>query len=108
MTELTTQSQIFSVSKSLFLVLIIFFVCVAIYSIARRKWNNCAFAKEPKQLVIKESLILDTKRRLVRIQNRHYEHLLLLGSSHDLIIESYPIKAQTKLKENNHLENMKI
>ncbi|MGI4850857.1 MAG: hypothetical protein ACRYGR_02845 [Janthinobacterium lividum] len=104
MTELTTGTQIFHVLQSLFLVLVIFFICIAIYNILRRKWNDRHVAPTSRQLVIKESLILDTKRRLVRVQNRHSEHLLLLGSSEDLVIESYSIKQALAPKEHHPLE----
>lgn len=108
MTELTIGSQIFSVLKSLFFVLAIFLAGVGLYNILRRQWNSRNSVKTSKQLVIKESLILDTKRRLVRIQNCHKEHLLLLGASEDLVIESYeinPSPALVKLQSSNDVSS---
>ena len=104
MTDVTTSAKIFQVLQSLFLVLVIFFICVAMYNILRRKWQNRHVTPTSRQLVIKESLILDTKRRLVRVQNRHIEHLLLLGSSEDLVIESYSIEQASRPEEHHPLE----
>ena len=104
MTGLTAGSQIFSVLKSLFFVLLIFFICIGIYQVLRRKWNDRYLLNTSSQLAIKESLVLDTKRRLIRVRNGYVEHLLLLGSPHDLVIESYKIDS-TSLNNNNSLEN---
>lgn len=43
----------------------------------------------PKQLKVLETMQLDGRRRLVRVQNGGQEHLILLGGLHgDLLIES--------------------
>ena len=49
----------------------------------------------PPRLAIVERLVIDPKRRLVLIRKDDQEHLLLLGATHDLLIESLAAKPQT-------------
>ena len=42
----------------------------------------------PRRLSVSETLYLDPKRRLVLVRADAEEHLLLLGSSHDVLVAS--------------------
>lgn len=47
---------------------------------------------QDKRLSVSETLYLDPKRRLVLVKCGEQEHLLLLGASGDLLIESHAQK----------------
>jgi flagellar protein FliO/FliZ len=56
-----------------------------------RRYGFMSFSPQTsrkKRLSIQETLFLDSKRRLIIVKNDEREHLLLIGGTHDLLIEN--------------------
>lgn len=53
-------------------------------------------ASQFKRIEIIDRMMIDPRRRLVLIRRDGREHLLLLGTTHDLVIESYDAPPEQK------------
>ncbi|MDX1949912.1 MAG: flagellar biosynthetic protein FliO [Rickettsiales bacterium] len=93
-----TISQILNSSLALIFVLCL----IGIVSVLLRKYllkENYLGKNSDKRLSVSESLMLDQKRKLVLVKRDEKEHLILVSTDDNIIIEKDIIKEDTK--ENN-------
>jgi flagellar biogenesis protein FliO len=101
------ESEPMTASNIIFTMGVLLFTITIIWGIA---WLAMRFQLVPgqikkrndnpsSQLMISENLTLDTKRRLVKVEDGEYEHLILLGPTTETHIQSKKIKniATTKI-----------
>lgn len=68
--------------------------------ILRKGWLPAGFAgfqtleRRARRLSVKESLILDPRRRVVIVKTDDTEHVLLLGPERETLLETRPAKAE--------------
>lgn len=57
---------------------------------ALKKFRGSSLATGPggRRLDVLEGAVIDSKRRLVLVRRDNVEHLLLIGASHDLVVET--------------------
>ena len=72
-------------------------------AVVLRRWQqgNLTGPARPKRLKVIETTWLDTKRRLVLIQHDGQEHLLLLGTNSETVLQSAaaPAEASEMIRE---------
>ncbi|MGX6648124.1 flagellar biosynthetic protein FliO [Maricaulaceae bacterium MS644] len=67
--------------------------------ILRKGWLPSGLAsfqgldRRERRLAVKESLILDPRRRIVIVKSDDVEHVLLLGPERETVLETRPVKA---------------
>lgn len=89
------ESDVFAALKvmlALAFVIGLFLLCVAMFKKAGLDKKLASIGGVSKRLSIIQTMYLDPKRRLVLVKCDEKEHLLLLGPSGDLLVESQPFK----------------
>ena len=86
--------ELSELARSLLALLFVLSLIVLISWAVRRFGLEGRFKSENRgapRLAVVERLVIDPKRRLVLIRKDDREHLLLLGSSQDVLVESSPV-----------------
>jgi flagellar protein FliO/FliZ len=77
-----------ALQATLSLLLVLGLILLCTWAIRRYGGVNRLTGRGQRRLGIVEVAALDARRRLVLVRRDEVEHLLLLGPSHDLVIES--------------------
>ena len=85
-------TKFFEIMSMLGGVLIFFLICAALF----KYFQNYMLIKiipngHKKHLKIHEILVVDDKRRVIRLQDQTHEHLIFLGPQNDFCLKSHPI-----------------
>lgn len=97
------DEKIYSLIKALICVLFLAITSIFFTKKIRIFLSRQKKIYSPPCLVLLENFMIDSKRRLIRIQNSEQEHLILLSPTGDVVISTSKTIIKNSMTENNKI-----